>query len=144
MSSTARRVRRRACSRRSRRGVRQRPVYDESRASTRSARAHTGGRLMVDRLKGKVALVTGAGSQGTTMGNGKATATLFAREGARGVCVDQMVERAAEAVASIKAEGGTAIAVAADVTKPGDCEQMVTTAIERYGKLDLLHNNAGR
>jgi len=98
---------------------------------------------MVDRLKGKVALVTGAGSQGTTMGNGKATATLFAREGAKVICVDQIVDRAAETVAGIEAEGGTAIAVAADVTKPGDCEQMVTTAIERFGRLDILHNNVG-
>src|SRR3954468_14433577 len=102
-----------------------------------------GGRLMVDRLAGKVALVTGAGSQGTVMGNGKATATLFAREGAKVVCVDQIVERAAETVAAILAEGGDAIAVAADVTKPGDCEQMVGVAIERYGQLNILHNNVG-
>ena len=98
---------------------------------------------MVDRLAGKVALVTGAGSQGTVMGNGKATATLFAREGAKVVCVDHIVERAAETVAAILAEGGEAIAVAADVTKPGDCEQMVSTAIERYGQLNILHNNVG-
>ena len=98
---------------------------------------------MVDRLRGKVALVTGAGSQGTTMGNGKATATLFAREGAKVVCVDHIVERAQETVANILAEGGDAVAVAADVTRPGDCEQMVTTAIERYGRLDILHNNVG-
>jgi NAD(P)-dependent dehydrogenase (short-subunit alcohol dehydrogenase family) len=98
---------------------------------------------MVDRLKGKVALVTGAGSQGTTMGNGKATATLMAREGARVVCVDHIVDRAAETVASILAEGGDAIAVAADVTRPGDCEQMVAAAIEKYGRLDILHNNVG-
>jgi NAD(P)-dependent dehydrogenase (short-subunit alcohol dehydrogenase family) len=98
---------------------------------------------MVDRLAGKVALVTGAGSQGTTMGNGKATATLFAREGAKVVCVDHIIERAAETVAAIEAEGGTAIAVAADVTKPGDCEQMVGFAIERYGQLHILHNNVG-
>jgi gluconate 5-dehydrogenase len=52
---------------------------------------------MVDRLKGKVALVTGAGSSGPGVGNGKATATLFAREGAKVVCVDRVVERAAEA-----------------------------------------------
>lgn len=98
---------------------------------------------MVDRLAGKVALVTGAGSQGTVTGNGKATAVLFAREGAKVVCVDQVIERAAETVAMIEGEGGTAIAVAADVTKPGDCEQMVGVAVERYGQLNILHNNVG-
>jgi NAD(P)-dependent dehydrogenase (short-subunit alcohol dehydrogenase family) len=98
---------------------------------------------MVDRLAGKVALVTGAGSRAEGIGNGKATAILFAREGAKVVCVDHMIERAAETVATIEGEGGTAIAVAADVTKPGDCEQMVGVAIEQYGRLDILHNNVG-
>ncbi len=98
---------------------------------------------MVDRLAGKVALVTGAGSRAAGIGNGKATATLFAREGAKVVCVDHILERAAETVAEIQAEGGTAVAVEADVTKVGDCEQMVGTAIEQYGKLHILHNNVG-
>jgi len=98
---------------------------------------------MADRLKGKVAIVTGAGSQGTVTGNGKAASILFAREGAKVICVDNIVERAQETVATIEGEGGSAIAVAADVTKPGDCEQMVTTAVERYGRLDILHNNVG-
>jgi NAD(P)-dependent dehydrogenase (short-subunit alcohol dehydrogenase family) len=98
---------------------------------------------MADRLAGKVALVAGAGSSGPGTGNGKATATLFAREGAKVVCVDHVLERAAETVATIESEGGTAVAVVADVTKPGDCEQMVGVAIERYGKLDILHNNVG-
>jgi NAD(P)-dependent dehydrogenase (short-subunit alcohol dehydrogenase family) len=98
---------------------------------------------MVDRLAGKVALVTGAGSRAAGIGNGKATATLFAREGAKVVCVDHILERAAETVAGIEAEGGTAVAVAADVTKVGDCEQMVGVAIERYGQLNILHNNVG-
>jgi NAD(P)-dependent dehydrogenase (short-subunit alcohol dehydrogenase family) len=98
---------------------------------------------MVDRLAGKVALVTGAGSRAAGIGNGKAAAVLFAREGAKVVCVDNMIERAAETVAMIEAEGGTAVAVAADVTKPGDCEKMVGVAIERYGHLNILHNNVG-
>src|SRR4051794_23090732 len=98
---------------------------------------------MVDRLKGKVAIVTGAGSQGTVLGNGKASAILYAREGAKVICVDNLVERAQETVGIIEGEGGSAVAVAADVTKPGDCEQMVTTAVERYGRLDILHNNVG-
>jgi NAD(P)-dependent dehydrogenase (short-subunit alcohol dehydrogenase family) len=98
---------------------------------------------MADRLAGKVALVTGAGSQGPGIGNGKATSILFAREGAKVVCVDQVIERAAETVATIESEGGTAVAVAADVTNRGDCEQMVDVAIEKYGRLDILHNNVG-
>jgi NAD(P)-dependent dehydrogenase (short-subunit alcohol dehydrogenase family) len=98
---------------------------------------------MVDRLKGKVALVTGAGSRGPGVGNGKATAILFAREGAKVACVDHAIERAAETVASIEAEGGVAVAVAADVTKRDQCERMVAEAIERYGRLDILQNNVG-
>lgn len=98
---------------------------------------------MADRLRGKVALVTGAGSRGPGVGNGKAVATLFAREGAKVICVDQVLERATETVASIEAEGGAALAVAADVTKRAECERMVAAAIERYGRLDILHNNVG-
>jgi NAD(P)-dependent dehydrogenase (short-subunit alcohol dehydrogenase family) len=98
---------------------------------------------MAERLAGKVALVTGAGSSGPGIGNGKATATLFAREGAKVVCVDHVLERAAETVAQIEAEGGTALALAADVTKPDACAQMVAAAVERYGGLDILHNNVG-
>lgn len=98
---------------------------------------------MSDRLRGKVALVTGAGSSGPGIGNGKATSILFAREGARVICVDQQVDRASETVAAIEAEGGTAYAVAADVTKRDDCERMVASGIERYGRLDILDNNVG-
>jgi NAD(P)-dependent dehydrogenase (short-subunit alcohol dehydrogenase family) len=98
---------------------------------------------MADRLSGKVALVTGAGSRGPGVGNGKAVATLFAREGAKVVCVDHIVERAAETVATIEAEGGTAVAVAADVTKREDCERMAAVAVEHFGRLDILHNNVG-
>jgi NAD(P)-dependent dehydrogenase (short-subunit alcohol dehydrogenase family) len=98
---------------------------------------------MADRLAGKVALVTGAGSSGPGVGNGKATAILFAREGARVICVDQQVERAAETVAAVEAEGGAAFAVAADVTKRDECERIMGAAVERYGRLDILHNNVG-
>jgi NAD(P)-dependent dehydrogenase (short-subunit alcohol dehydrogenase family) len=98
---------------------------------------------MADRLAGKVALVTGAGSRAAGVGNGKATSILFAREGAKVVCVDHILDRAAETVADIEKEGGTAVAVAADVTNRGDCEQMIGVAIEKYGRLDILHNNVG-
>jgi NAD(P)-dependent dehydrogenase (short-subunit alcohol dehydrogenase family) len=95
------------------------------------------------RLGGKVAIVTGAGSRGPGLGNGKATAILFAREGARVLCVDQARERAEETVGLIRAEGGTAEAFAADVTRAGDCAAMVGDAVRRWGTVDILHNNVG-
>lgn len=95
------------------------------------------------RLDGKVAIVTGAGSRGPGVGNGKAAAVLFAREGARVVCVDQFLARAEETCALIRAEHGKASALQGDVTRAADCERMVRTAVERYGRLDVLHNNVG-
>ena len=98
---------------------------------------------MGDRLRGKVAIVTGAGSRGPGLGNGKAAAILFAREGARVLCVDQALPRAEETVALIQGEGGEAAAHAADVTRAGDCRAMVEAAVARWGGLDVLHNNVG-
>src|SRR5712692_1414454 len=98
---------------------------------------------MADRLRGKVAIVTGAGSRGPGLGNGKATAILFAREGARVLCVDHMKERAEETVAIIMGEGGTAEAFAADVTRVPECDAMVAAAVTQWGGLDILHNNVG-
>jgi len=98
---------------------------------------------MAERLKGKVAIVTGAGSRGPGIGNGKATATLFAREGARVLCVDATLARAEETVKAIAGEGGTAQAFAADVTRAADCQAMVNEAVARWGGLDVLHNNVG-
>ena len=98
---------------------------------------------MAERLAGKVAIVTGAGSSGPGVGNGKAAAVLFAREGASVLLVDRELERAQETLAQIEAEGGTASAVAADVTNAADCDAMVRAAVERYGRLDILHNNVG-
>jgi NAD(P)-dependent dehydrogenase (short-subunit alcohol dehydrogenase family) len=98
---------------------------------------------MGDRLRGKVAIVTGAGSRGPGIGNGKAAAILFAREGARVLCVDQALPRAQETVAVIRAEDGDAEAVAADVTRADDCRGMVEAAVARWGGLDVLHNNVG-
>ena len=95
------------------------------------------------RLEGKVAIVTGAGSSGPGVGNGKATSIVFAREGARVLLVDFMEERAAETLAAIKEEGGEASTLQADVTNADDCRRMVETAIERYGRLDILDNNVG-
>jgi NAD(P)-dependent dehydrogenase (short-subunit alcohol dehydrogenase family) len=98
---------------------------------------------MGDRLRGKVAIVTGAGSRGPGLGNGKAAAILFAREGARVLCVDQALPRAEETVALIRGEGGDAAAHAADVTRVEDCRAMVEAATTRWGVLDVLHNNVG-
>jgi NAD(P)-dependent dehydrogenase (short-subunit alcohol dehydrogenase family) len=95
------------------------------------------------RLAGRVAIVTGAGSRGPGLGNGKATAILFAREGAHVLCVDQVKERAEETVGLIRADGGTAEPFAADVTRAGDCVGMVEDAVRRWGTLDILHNNVG-
>jgi len=95
------------------------------------------------RLKGKVALVAGAGASGAVIGNGQASAILFARQGAHVLCVDALAERAQATVDSITKEGGSATAFRADVSKAGDCRAMVEAAMERYGRLDILHNNVG-
>jgi NAD(P)-dependent dehydrogenase (short-subunit alcohol dehydrogenase family) len=98
---------------------------------------------MAGRLKDKVAIVAGAGSRGPGIGNGKAAAILFAREGAKVLCVDAELERAAETAKRIEEEGGTAQAFAADVTRPASCKAMVEEAVQRWGGLDILHNNVG-
>ncbi len=90
------------------------------------------------RLKGKVALITGAGS-----GIGRESALLFAREGAAIVVVDVNNVGGQESVEMIKALGGRAIYVRADVSKASDCEQMVATAEKEFGTLNVLFNNAG-
>ena len=95
------------------------------------------------RLEGKVGIVTGAGSSGEIMGNGKATAILFAREGARVLLVDNQEDRAAQTLETIDSEGGEASVFVADVSRADDCEAMVEAAVERYGRLDILHNNVG-
>ena len=95
------------------------------------------------RLSGKVSIVTGAASRAEGIGNGAATAIVFAREGARVVLVNRELERAAALEAHIRAEGGEASAFAADVTQPEAAEAMAAFAVERYGRLDILHNNVG-
>ena len=95
------------------------------------------------RLTGKVAIVTGAASRGAGVGNGAATAILFAREGAKVVLVNRDQKRARALEKEIRAEGGEASAFAADVTRPEDAEAMGAFAVERYGRLDILHNNVG-
>ncbi len=98
---------------------------------------------MSDRLRGKIAIVTGAGSRGPGLGNGKAASILFAREGARVVCADLVLERAEETVKLIAADGGEAVAFAGDVTRADDCRRLVAETEQRWGGVDILHNNVG-
>jgi NAD(P)-dependent dehydrogenase (short-subunit alcohol dehydrogenase family) len=95
------------------------------------------------RLEGKVAIVTGAGSSGPGVGNGKAAAVLFAREGAKVLLVDNVQARAAETLAIIREEGGEADVFEANVINAGDCRRMVDAAVDRWGRLDVLDNNVG-
>ncbi len=95
------------------------------------------------RLEGKVAIVTGAGSSGPGVGNGKAAAVLFAREGAKVLLVDAVQARAEETLAMIQEEGGEASVFEADVINAGDCRRLVEAALDRYGRLDVLDNNVG-
>lgn len=90
------------------------------------------------RLTGKTIIVTGAGS-----GMGEAMAKLFAQEGARIVAADIRLETVERVVSDIKEAGGEAIAVASDVAKPNAATELVQQALEAYGKLDVLVNNAG-
>ncbi len=95
------------------------------------------------RMEGKVAIVTGAGSSGPGIGNGKAAAVLFAREGAKVLLADQVLARAEETLELILQEGGEASAFEANVINAEDCRRMVEAAVERYGRLDVLDNNVG-
>ena len=96
------------------------------------------------RLKNKVAMVVGAGqTPGPTMGNGRATAVLFAREGAKVLAVDRDLESAEETVEIIGNEGGTAYAFEADVTDEVTLKRAVADCMTRWNRLDVLHNNVG-
>jgi NAD(P)-dependent dehydrogenase (short-subunit alcohol dehydrogenase family) len=98
---------------------------------------------MTKRLEGKVAIVAGAGSIGPGWGNGKATATVFAREGARVVCADRNLEAAEETASIIAGEGGEAFAIRTDVTSEDDLAALVAATLKAYGRIDVLDNNVG-
>jgi NAD(P)-dependent dehydrogenase (short-subunit alcohol dehydrogenase family) len=98
---------------------------------------------MSQRLKDKIAFVMGAGCVGEGWGNGKATAVLFAREGARVICADRDLASAERTVAIIKEEGGRAEALRADITSAADIDTAVSAAISRHGRIDILQNNVG-
>ena len=96
------------------------------------------------RLGGKVAIVTGAGqTAGEEVGNGRATAILFAREGASVVLVDRDRAAAESTAEAIAADGGEALVVEGDVSVEDDCRRFVSTAAERFGRVDVVHNNVG-
>lgn len=98
---------------------------------------------MAGRLEGKTALVTGAGSIGPGWGNGKATAVLYAREGAKVAALDLNPAAAQETVDLINGEGGTAVALQADVANASEVEAAIARCISEFGRVDVLHNNVG-
>lgn len=96
------------------------------------------------RLAGKVAVVIGAGqSPGEGVGNGRAAAMRFAREGARVLAVDRRLESAEETAELIRAEGFECVSFAADVTSEADLARAMAEATQKWGSLDVLHNNVG-
>jgi len=96
------------------------------------------------RLQGKVGIVVGAGqTPGDTIGNGRAAAMLFAREGAKVILVDRRLQLAEETAALIVGEGGTAQCFEGDWTRSVDCKAYVKACIDAWGRVDFLHNNVG-
>ena len=94
-------------------------------------------------LAGKVALVSGGGAAGDGIGNGRAAAILLARAGTKVLVADRDPGLAERTVAMIAAEGGTAAALACDVTQEADCKRLVEATVARWGRLDFLDNNVG-
>ena len=95
------------------------------------------------RFKDKVVLIAGAGSIRAGMGNGKATAIAFAREGAKVVAVDRNLDAAQETVRIIRENGGQGIALQADVASEAEAQKVIESAIAEYGMLNILFNNVG-
>src|ERR1700710_1376108 len=91
-----------------------------------------------DRLKGKVAIVTGAGSRAEGIGNGRATAVILARHGARVTLVDTVSQSAEETRRLIEDEGGTCQIVEGDVSNPASCQSIVARTVDSWGRLDIL------
>ena len=96
------------------------------------------------RLLGKVAVVVGAGqTAGDSLGNGRATALLFAKEGARVVVLDRDEQSAAETRAMIEQAGGMASIACADITREAECKAAIEGTLREHGRIDVLHNNVG-
>jgi len=99
---------------------------------------------MPGRVADKVAIVVGGGqTPGETIGNGRATALLLAREGARVVVADRRLPSAQDTTDMINAEGGQAFAFEADVTDEEQVKRLIAASLERYGYVHILHNNVG-
>lgn len=96
-----------------------------------------------DRVAGKVALVTGAGSSAEGIGNGRASAILLARHGAKVCLMDFNLPAAEETGKMIAGDGGTSFAIQGDVSSEADCRQAVEETVRRYGRLDILVNVVG-
>jgi NAD(P)-dependent dehydrogenase (short-subunit alcohol dehydrogenase family) len=100
--------------------------------------------MTTQRLEGKIAVIVGAGQQpGATIGNGRATAERFAEEGASLLLVDINLEWAQETLRAVAAHGATAHVLQADITREADCRRIAGSCIERFGRIDILHNNVG-
>ena len=99
---------------------------------------------MPGRVANKVAIVVGGGqTPGDTIGNGRATALLLAREGARVVVADRILASAEDTVKMIRDNGGEATALQVDVTQEETVKQLIADTVQRYGTVDILHNNVG-
>src|ERR1700728_480461 len=96
------------------------------------------------RLENKVGIVVGAGqTPGETIGNGRAAALVFAREGAKLLLVDRKLAAAEETASLIAAEGGEVRCLAGDWTKADDCRAYAEACVAEWGRIDFLHNNVG-
>jgi NAD(P)-dependent dehydrogenase (short-subunit alcohol dehydrogenase family) len=98
---------------------------------------------MSKRMQDKIVIVTGAGSSGPGWGNGKASAVLYAREGARVFAVDRFADRAQETRRLILEEGGSCEVFEADVSEADQVRSMVDACVRQFGRIDVLHNNVG-
>lgn len=95
------------------------------------------------RLTGRVAIVTGAGSRSSDIGNGRAAAILLARRGAQVLLLDANLAAAQQTLRMIESERGVALALQADVTQPEQCRSAVSAAVAAWGRVDILVNNVG-
>jgi NAD(P)-dependent dehydrogenase (short-subunit alcohol dehydrogenase family) len=97
------------------------------------------------RLEDKVAIIVGGGQQpGQTIGNGRATAIRFAQEGASLLVVDNREEHLEETITACEMEGAAVASLVADITREDDCRRIAQTCVDRFGTIDILHNNVGR
>jgi NAD(P)-dependent dehydrogenase (short-subunit alcohol dehydrogenase family) len=113
------------------------PPIDVPDADARSVQKEGG------RLNGKVAIVVGAGSLGPGLGNGKASAILFARAGAKVLAVDRNLAAASETQSIIAGEGGDCVAFSGDALSSADVDRMAQTCLDAFGRIDIVHNNVG-